>query len=58
MTKEIEEGDWVRFYQDGKMVIGVVQYTEKDLYSSDLKVKTDIGCLRDYEVLEVRRRGE
>jgi hypothetical protein len=58
MTKDIREGDWVRFYQCGKIVIGVVQYIEKDLYSSDLKIKTDIGCLRDYEVLEVRQRGE
>jgi hypothetical protein len=58
MTKEIQEGDWVRFYQGGKMVIDIVQYIEKDLYSSDLIIKTTMGSLRDSEILEMRRRDD
>jgi len=26
---KIKVGDWVRFYQDGRLVIGIVQYVHK-----------------------------
>ena len=47
-------GDWVRFYQNGKLTIGVVEYIEKDLLGY-ANLKTDIGCIDIRYVLEARR---
>lgn len=49
----IKVGDWVRFYQSGKMVIGVVQYLEKDLLGYMI-AKTDIGSCDTRYILEAR----
>ena len=53
---DINQGDWVRFYQAGIMVIGVVQYIIKDI-TSYRQVCTDIGMVSIENVLEVRRQG-
>jgi len=50
---DIKAGDWVRFYQDGKLVIGVVQYTW-DRTGGYPVVGTDIGALDKTEILEHR----
>lgn len=50
---DIKAGSWVRFYQGGSMVIGVVQYIEKDLLGY-WQAKTDIGSIDFRYVLEVR----
>jgi hypothetical protein len=49
----VKVGDWVRFYQGGKLVIGVVQYAEKDLLGYMI-AKTDIGVVDVRYILEAR----
>jgi hypothetical protein len=51
---KIKVGDWVRFYHDGKMVIGVVQYTVKDDLLGYMTAQTDIGAVDFRYILEVR----
>jgi hypothetical protein len=50
---KVKIGDWVRFYQGGKLVIGVAQYLEKDLLGYWI-VKTDIGAIDERYILEAR----
>lgn len=47
-------GDWVRFYQNGKLTVGVVEYIEKDSLGYT-NLKTDIGSIGVQYVLEARR---
>jgi len=47
-------GDWIRFYQQDKLVIGIVQYITKDRYTSDEMYMTDLGMVDQDSVLEVR----
>lgn len=48
-------GDWVCFYQGGKLVIGRVQYiTESEYYPYGKKLMTDIGSVDIAYVLEAR----
>ena len=46
-------GDWVRFYQNGKLVIAVVQYTKIDILGYAV-LQTDAGEIRAENVLETR----
>lgn len=50
-------GNWIRFYRDARLVIGVVQYIEKDITGNYGKWEyvTDIGTVREDRVKEVRR---
>ena len=50
---KVKVGDWVRFYQDGILVIGVVQYMEKDILGYTI-AKTEIGSIDIRYILEVR----
>lgn len=55
MGEAVKPGDWVRFYQNGALVIGVVQYVRQDdTFSSRFHVHTDIGSVWASEVLECR----
>ena len=55
MTDEdVRKGDWVRFYQNEKLVIGEVNYVIKDI-TSYLKVCTDVGQVCLESILERRR---
>ena len=54
LIMNIKVGDWIRFYQGGVLVIGVVQYVEKDLLGYMI-ANTDIGPIDSRYVLEVRR---
>ena len=66
MSERIEHGDWVRFYNNGKLVIGQVEYVIKeriptlgDSIISNLggfDVKTDIGSVNSGYILEVRKK--
>jgi hypothetical protein len=47
-------GDWVRFYQNGVMVIGVIQYITKDILGKQ-KYNTDIGEVSEDYIFEVRK---
>jgi len=49
----IKVGSWVRFYRGGALVVGVVQYLEKDNLGYWI-AKTDIGAIDTRYVLEVR----
>lgn len=50
-------GDWVRFRQAGRLVVGVVQYVAKPehYWQGEAIYQTDIGEVDDASVLEVRR---
>ena len=52
---DIKPGDWVRFYRDAKLVIGVVQYVQDTTAGMHKRIHTDIGEARSDGVLEVRR---
>ena len=53
MNETIKVGSWVRFYQGGYLVIGVVQYLEKTSLGYWI-AKTDIGTVDTRHVLECR----
>lgn len=54
MSYHIETGDWVRFYNNGRLVIGQVEYIVKSKLMG-FDVKTDIGSVHSDYVLEVRK---
>lgn len=49
---KFKPGDWIRFYRDGLLVIGVVQYVGG--YGDPTYIQTDIGTVEAEYVLEVR----
>lgn len=63
---QIEQGDWVRFYSNGKLVIGQVEYVIKERIPTlgdsiisnigGFDVKTDIGSVNSGYILEVRKK--
>lgn len=54
-TPVYEVGDWVRFYQSGKLVLGAVEYITKDS-SGHTELNTDCGSVWAEHVFEVRHR--
>lgn len=53
----VRAGDWVRFYRNGKLVIGAVDYVyNKSVYPYGLEAATDRGTVLCKDVLEVRRK--
>lgn len=52
---EIQPGDWVRFYRDGRLVLAEVKYTKQMNYSADYMIYTDVGATEGKSVLECRR---
>jgi hypothetical protein len=53
----IMQGDWVRFYQSGKLVIGQVEYITKGI-TGRYEIKTDIGSVTEDFVFEVRKSND
>jgi len=53
--KSIQVGDWVRFYLNGKFVIGVVNYITSNLVDG-IEVNTDVGTTS--HVYEVRSNNK
>ena len=52
---KVNTGDWVRFYQAGKLVIGVVQYITPDEFdSTNNDVATDVGVINEGDIVEKR----
>lgn len=49
-------GDWVRFYNNGELVIGVVEYKRIDQILNEAELSTTAGSVYEEQVLE--RRGE
>jgi hypothetical protein len=58
-SEKVKVGDWVRFYRNGELVLGVVQYVKPGRLSySAREVCTDTGAVAEDVILEVRRAGE
>lgn len=56
MERNVNVGDWVRFYRYGQFVIGVVQYIrQKPVCAWELEVHTDVGSVDVESILEIRR---
>ena len=54
-SREPQVGDWIRFYQGGKLVIGIVGYIREAKYHPwGIELCTDIGTVNIEDVLEVR----
>lgn len=53
MEIEYRRGDWVRYYNNGALVIGEVCYVTKDVRGC-IYLHTDGGCLSESSVLECR----
>lgn len=53
--EDIQAGDWVRFYQNNRLVIGRVEYITKENSYYAAAVKTDIGAVNINGVMEVRK---
>lgn len=52
--REAKHGDWVRWMNSGRMVIGKVEYI-KERTGGFVDLYTDNGCVSIESVLEVRR---
>lgn len=57
MKTKIETGDWVRFYSDGELVIGQVEYLSKSTIGTRY-LQTDKGAVDEAGVLETRKPDE
>ena len=54
-SRKPQVGDWVRFYQGGKLVIGIVSYMREAKYLPyGIELCTDIGTVNLSDVLEVK----
>lgn len=49
-------GDWVRFYVNGELKIGVIEYINVQPYKTDRELLTNLGSVSDSRVLEVRSK--
>jgi hypothetical protein len=55
----VQAGDWVSYYQAGKLVVGVVRYVrDRKQYPYEPEVLCDIGSVDLDAILEVRRGRE
>lgn len=57
IPEQIQPGDWVRFYSNGKLVVGVVQYP---VYRRTIAkyVDTDAGAVDVEMIREIRKAIE
>ena len=54
--EDVSVGDWVRFYVDGGLVIGQVEYISSRPEIAAVDVGTDAGSVDVRDILEVRKR--
>lgn len=55
MKNKYQVNQWVRFYVNGKLVIGVINYIQYDsTFDSCPRYQTDKGEVREDRVLEAR----
>jgi hypothetical protein len=52
---QVSVGDWVRFYRDGVLVIGRVEYVKIDPVLHESEYMTDRGSISKDSILEVRK---
>lgn len=55
---KVEEGDWVSFYQEGKLTISEIRYIIKRPYGLEFDYYTDRGVVSKDRILEVRTKNE
>lgn len=56
---DYQKGDWVRFYRDGQLILGIVEYVEHSTrWNASQELFTDKGHIGDTEVKEVRRASK
>jgi len=48
MSKVVEPGDWIRFYQAGRLVVGVLQYITYEDGPCEPSYCTDIGVTASF----------
>ena len=53
--KKVAIGDWVRFYSNGALKIGVVNYIKQHEILDEREIQTDAGCVDEDDILEVRK---
>lgn len=51
---KVKVGDWVRFWQGGSLVIGVVQYPPYRDICGPFQIPTDAGVTSATSVVEIR----
>lgn len=51
---KVQIGDWVRFYRNGALVIGIVNYRRRDEFLGHWILSTDAGEVDADDVLEIR----
>lgn len=54
----MNEGDWVSFYQNGRLVISEVRYVIRQKYGLGFDYYTDLGIIDDERIIEVRTKNE
>jgi hypothetical protein len=56
LTAVIRVGDWIRFQQSGRLMVGIVQYLRpRSSWDSTIVYQTDIGVVCRDDILEMRR---
>jgi hypothetical protein len=55
---KIKEGDWVSFYQNGKLTISEIRYIIRKQYDIGFDYYTDRGVISKDSILEVRTKNE
>ena len=58
VVMKVKVGDWVRFYSNGRLVIGAVQYIENVRILGNINLHTDAGTIDVEDVYEVRSSKE
>jgi len=58
MTRTVGVGDWVRFYQNGNLVLGVAEYISEEQGQFGYSVYTNIGQVMSDNILESRPKEE
>lgn len=54
MKPKYQIGQWVRFYKNGQLVIGVIQYIDNTSYPITVQYCTDHGEISESRILEAR----
>lgn len=56
-VNDIKIGSWVRFYRDNQLVIGQVEYMQRNRVFGNPTIQTDQGTVDARYILEVRNVG-
>ncbi len=57
MSREIQPGDWIAFYQNARIVIAEVRYRRyRENYPHGYELLTESGAIDEKYVIEIRPR--